>query len=307
MGQTGTHVQTKQRGRLSYPADWELVESQGPFDTRLVYRLPDGSYYVWDQRRHRKGLGPREPSGQAAEQADRAPQAGQGGLWVWAPGRISWWVAIAFVVGSALFAVGGVASLFPRWFGGQETAGLVTGLCNWTGALFFTVSLYLWLLEGINSSDSIGMLSRHRSRQRFSWFAWQPRRLEFVAPFLFLVGSLLFNVETSLVVAEEVGWLKPPTAVTVLSFAGSVLFLVPSYLQLVEVSHGFVSWRPRALSWWVVVLFILGSVGFVAGAVVGFPVPAIPPAKTLETLGLLLGAVFFLVGSYLMVPELATE
>jgi hypothetical protein len=300
--------QTARYGRLRYPSDWSVVETEGrgPFVTKVVFGLPDGSNYVWEQRRHRKGHGPREPSGQAAQQADRAPECGHGGLWMWAPNRISWWVAVAFVVGSALFALGASASLLPQAFGGEQTAPLVAAWCNWTGALLYTVSLYLWLLEGINASDSLGALE-DTSNQRFAWFAWQPRRLEFVAPFVFLVGSVLFNAETTLVVADELGWLELPLAIGVLAFVGAVLFVVPSYLQLIEISHRFLAWQPRKLSWWVVMLFILGSVGFLVGAAFGLDFVGLPTPKTVETLGFLAGAVLFLVGSYLMITELAAE
>lgn len=304
---------TRQHGRLRHPADWEVVDARGvgPFTSQTTYRLPDGSRYVWEARRHRKGRGPRVPSGQAADRADRAPQAriAGGGLWVWAPNRISWWVAIAFGVASALFVVGAAVSLWPGLVGGRPAAGAVNAATYWTGALVFTVSVYLWLLEGINASDSVGILPHEEPRQRFAWFAWQPRRLEFVAPLLFLVGSVLFNVETTVVVAEELGWARLPRVAGWTSLAGAVLFLVPSYLQLVEVSHRLASWQPRRISWWVVMLFIVGSAGFVVGAAVGFDVLGISPPQggLLEKVGFLQGGVCYLVGSYLMVPELARE
>lgn len=311
MSQLESQLEKTQHGRLRHPSDWEVVDSEGlgPFESKVLYRLPDGSTYVWELRRHRKGLGPESPSGQAAQQADRAAEPGTWRKWlgVWAPHRISWWVAVTFAVGSVLFIAGALASLVPTLFGGTQTAGYVGALSNWAGALIFTVSIYLWLLEGINADDEIGAQSSDQPRQGFAWIAWQPRRLEFLAPLLFLIGSLLFNVETTLAVGAELTWFKLPQLGNWMALIGALLFLVPSYLQLVEVSHGFGSWQPHKISWWVVVSFILGSVGFVVAGVFGFGPGVSSPGHLLETLGLLQGAVFFLIGSYLMLPELVSE
>lgn len=307
-------TRTERRGRIRYPEDWEIVESGGvgPFETRVVYRLPDGSHYVWESRRHRKGRGPRNPSGQAAREAAYAPEVFKDRPWlgVWAPHRLSWWVAVVFVVGSALFTLGALASLFPQLFGVGQGAALLIDLSYWSGALLFTISIYLWLLEGINDSDYITAGSESGSSQRFEWFAWQPRRLAFMAPFLFLIGSLLWNLETTLALGETLGWIGEVHRLLALSsIFGSILFLVPSYLQLIEVCHTLLCWQPREISWWLVVFFIVGSAGFVVGAVVGFGLIGLTSisAPLIVKLGYLLGSLFFLIGSYLMLPELASE
>lgn len=304
------------RGRLYVPESWEQTESRGagPFeDSRSSYRLPDGSEYAWESRRHRKGRGPRKSTGKAEIEgaAERAAEAAQRGRWiVWAPHRLSWWVAIIFTVGSALFTLGAVASLFPALFGGEEAGVITAEVSYWSGALLFTVSIYMQVLEGLNSSDYIGTGPGRRSRSRgFRLFGWQPRRLEFVAPFLLLIGSLLFNVETTLALAESLGWAALPLLVGITSLTGSVLFLLPSYLQMVEVCHRYLCYRPREISWWVTVFFILGSVGFVVGSVSGFQLPGLssPEEAMITNVGFLQGSVFFLAGSYLMLPELASE
>ena len=52
----------EKRSEISYmkiASDWDLLDSNGvgPFETRRVYRLPDGSEYLWESRRNRKGRG----------------------------------------------------------------------------------------------------------------------------------------------------------------------------------------------------------------------------------------------------------
>lgn len=302
------------RDRITAPKEWEKLDSGGAAgfeDSRAVYRLPDGSEYVWEARRHRKGRGPKDARGQASQEGHRAPESSKRHPWLggFAPHRLSWWVAVTFILGSALFTLGATASLFTTLFGGEETATIVADVSYFVGALLFTGGVYLQLLESINESDNIGFKTRRESGEGFRLFAWQPRRLAFMAPFLLLIGSLLWNVETTLVVLSALGLLGLPLAIGLTSLAGSALFLVPSYLQMIEVCHRYLCWRPREISWWVTVFFVLGSVGFLVGSIFGFDVPGLssPAESEITKWGFLLGSVFFLIGSYLMLPEMFSE
>src|SRR5690606_11755261 len=92
----------------------------------------------------------------------------------------------------------------------------------------------------------------------------------------------------------------------------SVLFLVSAYMQLAEAGHGYVRFRPRDLSWWVAVCFVLGSIGFIIGTLPGLEPPGFPtaeqgPGALTVKLGFLGRGIAFLVGSYLMLPELFTQ
>lgn len=301
----------ERRVRVSHPADWERVASEGagPFEaSRTVYRLPDGSEYVWESRRHRKGRGPVKATGRAALTADSAPESGSENPWLefYAPHRISWWVALDFIVGSALFTLGALASLSPELFAAEGS--LVADLSYFIGAVLFTIGIYLQVVEGLNAGDYIG-LSRPYNPRSFTWFAWRPRRLEFVAPFILLVGSLFFNAETSLAAAETFGWVSLPLLVGLTSLGGAVGFVVSTYLQLVEVGHSYLGFRPREISWWVAALNLTGSVGFLVGSASGLGVPGLSsPAESLITqVSFLLGSMLFLAGSYLMLPEMFSE
>lgn len=300
---------------VQYPEEWqkETVEGAGPFISRVKYRLPDGSRYVWEARRHRKRRGPNYPSGRAADSLDAAAESRRAGLqWlVWAPHRITWWVGVSFSIGSAAFTMALLQSLFPGLFGSEHAAELVITVLEWIGALIFTLATYLWWLEGINASDYIGTEPNEPLSQRFRWIAWQPRNLGFVSPLLFLIGSLCWNIDTSLGLAHALGWINTiPIIVTVAATFGAILFLVPSYLQVIEVCHRFVCWQPASVSWWVAVLFTVGSALFLAGAAVELPAFELM-SKHLVTLvneiGYLTGSILFLVGSYLMLPELTGD
>lgn len=214
-------------GHVNVPDSWEHVESTGagPFESRRVWRLPDGSEYVWEDRRHRKGRGPYAPSGRAAEYT---PALRRRSPWLefYAPRRLSWWVAIIFIAGSVLFTLGALASLFAGFFGGEASATMISGGSYFVGALLFTGSIYMQVLETINAGDSMQPTPDRGSHRSFWWIAWQPRRLGFDAPAVLLVGSVLFNVETALALGSSLGWVTLPVVVGVASFAGSALFVV---------------------------------------------------------------------------------
>jgi hypothetical protein len=295
------------RGPCRVPGDWELEETLGkdPFeDTRAVYRSPENYRHVWESRRNRKGRGHRVISPWPTSRLKKSPW-----LRFWAPWRLSWWVAVVFTVGSALFTLAAAASLFPVLFGGESAADLVTASSYFAGALLFTGSIYLQVLEGINAADYIDTVKEERLENEFRFFAWEPHRLAFMAPFVLLVGSVFFNVETTIALAEELEWLKAPLIVGLSSVAGAVLFLVASYLQLIEVCHRYLCGRVGEISWWVTTFFVVGSAGFVVGAVFGFGIIGLSSATDalIVKISFLQGSFFFLVGSYLMLPELFSD
>ena len=306
-------IPTQSHRGIHRPADWEVVEVRGAagLDTRVVYRLPDGSHYVWEARRHRKGRGAEQPAGEAARRNHPAAESRHGPrLWVWAPHRITWWLGVVFSIGCALFTLAALTGLIPQAFGGQSSARHVAAWSEWVGALLFTAATYLWLLEGINESDYIGIEPGLKPSQRFRWFDWRPRRLTYMSPLLFLAGSLLWNVETTAALAHTLGWVgRLPITTEVAATGGAVLFLIPSYLQVIEVCHRYVCWQARKISWWIAATFVVGSVAFVVGAAAGLGIYGLsqPATELVRTLGYLIGSILYLLGSYLMVPELTVE
>jgi hypothetical protein len=90
---------------------------------------------------------------------------------------------------------------------------------------------------------------------------------------------------------------------------GSVCFLVASGLAWFEVCHGWAAWRPRAWSWWITLVNLIGSVAFGVSAVAGYISPATGQLHNAErsNLGTLVGAVCFLAGALLLLPERTEE
>lgn len=307
MSQSSTQRDTRRkelsRTHVDFPRDWEILDTSGAwnFITRVVYRKPDSTEHVWTSRRHRKGRGTRSREG-AGSYLD-SPWLG-----VWAPGNVSWWVAVGFIIGSALFMLGASSSLWFTAFTSEEIATLITEWGYFVGATVFTVAMYLQVLETINADPHPGR-ARHRSDENFKWFAWQPRRLSYMEGFILFIGAIAFNIETGFVVVGVSGgaginwWLSTP------SVLGALLFVIGGYLQVVEACHRYLCLRLRSISWWSATFNFLGCVGFLVGATFSVGVPGLSglPDPNIVKLAYLQGATFFLIGSYLMLPETFSE
>ncbi|MDP9475356.1 MAG: hypothetical protein M3R38_06645 [Actinomycetota bacterium] len=285
-----------ERTRADFPAEWEPLETEGMggFVTRALHRRPDGSTHLWTSRRHRKGRGGKVRSGGSEKAADPSHVRDNPWLGVWAPGRISWWVAVGFMLGSALFALGAGASL---WFPAFMNTELVKRIADWSyfvGTTIFSVAVYLRLLETINADPHPGR-ARRRPDENFRWFAWQPKRLSYVEVFILLVGVSA---------KEGINWL-----LSVPSLLGAVLFVAGTYLQVAEVCHRYLCLKLRSISWWSALFNFLGCIGFLVGAYAGLGVPGLstPADPSIVKAAYLQGSVFFLVGSYLMLPEMFSE
>jgi hypothetical protein len=119
----------------------------------------------------------------------------------------------------------------------------------------------------------------------------------------------LFNVNTFDAMLPGLDWLQQDLAIWVPDFNGSVLFLVSGYLAFIETCHAHWAWKPASISWWVTFVNLLGCVGFMISAVFAFVLPRSPSfdVVTVSVMFTLLGAVGFLIGSLLMLPETAVS
>src|SRR5439155_6919287 len=130
----------------------------------IEYRGPDETSYVWSARAHRKGHGPRR--GESV--------AGSGYR---AYDRLSWWVAVLFIVGSGFFIIGSVASLIPSLFGSQTVMSIVAESCYSVGAALYTISVYGQIVESLNEDDRVASDGSCTPPESWRWFAFEPTRL----------------------------------------------------------------------------------------------------------------------------------
>lgn len=274
----------------------------GPFITHRLLRLPSGRHLVWSSRRHRKGLPPHEVA-TPGEATVPFHTVGSAFHHLLAPRRLGWWIALLFAVGSTHFLVGALASTWPAvapaWLRDPRTVGGVF----FAGSLFFTSAAWLQWLEALNGDVATALKG---PPQRWRWTGWKPRNLGYLACTVQLAGTILFNFNTADAMVSGLSWREEDAFVWTPDMLGSICFLVSSYLAFAEVSHGATSWAPHNVSWWIAVVNLVGSVAFQASAIDSFvgPGPASPGMLLWSSLFTALGALCFLVGAYLLVPEL---
>ena len=70
------------------------------------------------------------------------------------------------------------------------------------------------------------------------------------------------------------------------------------------------AWQPKNIEWWITVLNLLGSIGFMVSALYSLAVPPGDSSATFSWLSAFFtfqGGVCFFIGSYLFLPEIFFE
>jgi hypothetical protein len=274
---------------MRIPEGWAVEERRavGRFVTRERYRLPDGSLLTWNSRRHRKtGL---------LEELHPQPRR-----WWWQPARLGWWMAILFMVGSLLFALGA----FPIY--ADHVDPRAVGITYFVGSIFFTSAGYLQYLETINTPDELDASGSPGPARRRA-FAWQPSRIDWWSASVQSLGTVFFNISTFLALDETFSVRQQNRLVWAPDLFGSVAFMIASTLAWIEVCHGWWRWKPRDTSWRIVALNLGGSIAFQISAFAAFIRPETGEIANLPiaNLGTFVGAVGFLFGALLLIPEMA--
>lgn len=278
----------------------------GPFVTHRLRRHPDGGHLVATSRRHRKGLRPHRVA-DAASAEHPPPSHASAFRRLWAPQRLAWWIALLFAIGSALFAFAGVGTTWPQYTPAPLRDARLLNWVFFVGSLFFTSAAWLQWLEALNGDVAEAL--RGGEPRRWRWVGWRPHNLGYLASAVQLVGAILFNVNTAGAMMTGASWEEADLLVWTPNMIGCICFLVASYLAYAEVSQGAASVAPRSISWWIAVANLLGSVAFQLSALYGFAGPEPTGASALFWSGVYttVGAVCFLLGSYLMIPEVFDE
>lgn len=289
--------ETVKQGYIEFPAEWEHLESKkiGPFVTRIVHRRPDGQMDVRTSRRHRKNFGPERIKSDQAQK--KRPT-----LFLWRPRSLNWWIAVLFMIGSWHFVSGSILVLVGY------TNEFVIDLIYFVGSLFFTSAGYSQYNQAINAADSLVSDEKGFVSKKRRYFSLQPHHLGFWSTFPQFLGTLEFNITTfmaffgfSLVGYDVFVWVP--------DYVGSILFLVSGISGVIEFCLHFWCFQPRSITWWIVWINFIGCVAFMISGVVAFarPQPIFNNLATWATIFTLIGAVCFLVGAYLMWPEMGAE
>jgi YrhK-like protein len=280
-------------GYVQLPEGWERISADGPgpFVTTETFRRGDGSEVRWQSRHHRKASAARRG---AVERDEVEPS-----VW-WRPERGSWWMAVLFVLGSACFTVGGIAS---QW---ASTSRPAIGVTFFVGSILFTSAAYLQYSEAVNAERRMESAT---SRRRWRPASWEPRRIDWLAALVQLIGTVLFNLSTFAAMNHDLSTHQANARVWAPDAFGSIAFLIASELALAEVCHRWICVKCRTLPWRIVALNLLGSIAFGASAVASLLEPSTGEAVSARIAngGTWLGGVCFLIGAILLMPEAARE
>jgi hypothetical protein len=240
---------------------------------------PDGVIVRWESRRHRKHL-----------------KRSAGSTW-WAPRARGWWIAVLFAIGSLLFALGAVpgyaSAVGAEW----------DNVTFFIGSLFFTSAAFLTYREAVDAAPA----ALNPAHRRF--FVYQPRRIDWWATGVQLVGTVFFNISTGAATVADLSAQAAHQHVWRPDAIGSVCFLISSLLAWYEVCHGWAAWRPREWSWWITLVNLAGSVAFGVSAIAAYVNPLTGQVHNVARANTqtLIGAVCFLIGALLLLPERTEE
>lgn len=138
-------------------------------------------------------------------------------------------------------------------------------------------------------------------------------RIGFILALLLLFGLIFAAVDLTpdlshmRVTVFDLDWLWQDLPIWTPDLIGSICFLVSSGLALLEFCHGHWCWRLHDISWWIVIVNLLGSIAFMISAVFAVVLPGSVnlDALWIVNLSTCIGAMCFLVGAYLLLPERA--
>jgi hypothetical protein len=278
-----TKVSCSDISSLNLPEGWSCIKTEGPghFVTRAILRHPKGTQVNWDSRDHRKH--------------HNLLDSGNKSTW-WATGAIGWWIGILFAIGSICFAAG-AAPGYVDWVGNQ-----IDGMTFFIGSIFFTTAAFSQYIETVNTRQTPkGLLLNEKKRV----FTWEPRRIDWLASVVQLIGTLFFNISTFNALNSTLTVQQINHHVWGPDVYGSVCFLIASGLVWMEVGHSLFSWKIGNLSWQIALLNLLGSIAFGVSAIAAFVLPLTgqPINLILVNLGTFIGGICFFIGAVLLLPE----
>jgi hypothetical protein len=265
---------------LELPSGWSRDASRGlgPFVTREELLRSDGSRALWESRLHRKHP-LRHPSGST---------------W-WAPRALAWWIGVLFAFGSICFALGALPAV------ATAVGATADNIIYFIGSIFFTLASFLQYYEAASTPTKTERVTRRRPRDLLRV---QHHRIDWWAAIIQFVGTLWFNRMTLSALLVGLGASPTHNPVWRPDALGSVCFLISSWLSWAEECHGPGAWRPRDTPWWITLLNLAGSVAFGVSAVASYVKPnGQLVSLALTNLGTFVGAVCFLVGALLLLPE----
>lgn len=206
-----------------------------------------------------------------------------------------WWIAVLFAIGSACFLLAALASMRAS----TPRAGI--GITFFAGSICFTSAAYLQHWMAVRAAP------KRLGPRRTLWHprAWPHAHVDVVATLVQLVGTVFFNVNTFAAMQADLTPTQANVRVWAPDMIGSACFLVASELAFANGARAWLSFQPSSREWWVNAVNLLGSIAFSAAALASLidPSTAEPVSATVANAGTAAGALGFLVGALLLLPD----
>jgi hypothetical protein len=147
------------------------------------------------------------------------------------------------------------------------------------------------------------------ARQRLKVLTFEPRRIDWWSCGFQLIGTLYFNATTFRALQTGLDSPSYDRLVWRPDALGSICFLISGYLAYVEVTGHLLGRPRRTLESAIATVNLLGCVAFGVSAVASHVVPTTGEERNLAVVNIFtsLGALCFLIGSLLMLPEGASD
>jgi YrhK-like protein len=135
--------------------------------------------------------------------------------------------------------------------------------------------------------------------------SWEPRRIDWLAATVQLIGTLLFNVSTFEGMKRGLSAREANLRVWAPDAFGSIAFLVASELAFAETCHRWFCIRRRSVAWRIAALNLLGSIAFGVAAIAAIVEPSNdePVSAAVSNAGTAAGAICFLGGGLLLIAQ----
>ena len=233
------------------------------------------------------------PGNRARSPQATAPATGTGSIW-WAPRALAWWIGVLFMIGSTCFALGALP-------GYLDAVGVdADNLTFFVGSLFFTSAALLQYVEVVRTPETFGLPASGARRTAL----WQPHRIDWWAIDRAAGRHVVLQPQHRFRVLRRARHRAVQPVDLAPDALGSICFLVASGLAWAEVAHGLFRRAVdcRAGSRF---LNLMGSVAFGVSAVAAQLTPDSGEPRNVElvNLGTFVGALCFLVGAALLLPE----
>jgi hypothetical protein len=210
----------------------------------------------------------------------------------WNPHDLGWRVAVLFMTGAFIFALGS----FPLY--SQNIDPGAVGITFVVGSIIFTSAAYSSFVQMINDGDSAN------GSDHFRYWAWQPSRTLWWAAIVQLVGTLFFNATTIDAMIDGLSTEQTDVLVWAPDFFGSACFLIASHLAWLYVCGRLWCVRRDDADWWGALINYAGSILFMFSGIAAFTLPTTGDElnTTIVNFGTFAGAICFFVGAYLLLP-----